>query len=119
MCFKGTGIFLKKQTTVVRIARIYNNLGARYSELEYYDEALNYYQKAADINEILKDNRKLAFNYGNIGLLYYDQYEDEKALEYFQKSIQLQDTVMINTIFPLPCTTLHWPISDWNNLIKL
>ncbi len=64
--------YLNKINDSTRMARIYNNLGARYSELKYYDEALKYYQKAADINEKLKDSRKLAFNYGNMGLLYYD-----------------------------------------------
>ena len=76
-----------------RMARIYNNLGSRYAEMDYKKDALRYYQKAADINEKIGDLKKLAFNYGNIGLLYYDQANNDEALEYMTKSMNLQDSV--------------------------
>ena len=92
MALKALAIFETRNDSS-RMARIYNNLGSRYSEMEIADEALRYYEKAAVINEKTGDLKKLAFNYGNIGLLYYHQNKQELALKYMHKSMSLQDSV--------------------------
>jgi adenylate cyclase len=87
-----------------RLARIYNNLGSRYSELDMQEIALSYYLKAANISELRGDRRRLVLNYGNIGLLHYELQNYPDALEYLYMSLNLQDTVQNQMDY---CNTLH------------
>jgi len=50
--------------------------------MNYYQEALNLYQK-------VNDQQGIALAYNNIGLVYLDQKEYKKSLEYFKKSLAL------------------------------
>jgi class 3 adenylate cyclase/Tfp pilus assembly protein PilF len=76
-----------------RLSKVYNNLGLRYSEMDFKETALEYYLKATAINERLHDSMRLAYNYGNIGLLYYELTNSDSAYEYLIKSLKLQDTI--------------------------
>ncbi len=51
--------------------------------------ALEYFQKALDIDEELKDIRGKATRFNNIGDVYKHSGESDKALEYFQKAHKL------------------------------
>lgn len=76
-----------------RLSKVYNNLGLRYSEMDFKETALTYYLKATAINERWRDTMRLVYNYGNIGLLYYELNNSDSAYEYLIKSLKLQDTV--------------------------
>ncbi|KPQ41746.1 MAG: TPR repeat-containing protein [Candidatus Methanoperedens nitroreducens] len=53
------------------------------------EQALEYFQKALEIDEELKDIRGKATRLNNIGIVYRDWGKPGKALEYFQKSLKL------------------------------
>jgi len=76
-----------------RLSKVYNNLGLRYSEMDFKETALEYYLKALAINERCRDTMRLVYNYGNIGLLYYELNNSDSAYEYLIKSLKLQDTI--------------------------
>jgi adenylate cyclase len=76
-----------------RLSKVYNNLGLRYSEMDFKETALEYYLKAMAINERWHDTMRLVYNYGNIGLLYYELNNSDSAYEYLIKSLKLQDTI--------------------------
>jgi len=62
----------------------HTNLGAAYSRQDEYQKAIQYYQKAIQINPAL------AKPHYNLGLSYHDLEEYEKAIQYFNKTIQLR-----------------------------
>ena len=68
----------------------YNNLGAIYQITGRYDEALENYSKAEDLNIRYKtDLNELASIYNNKALIYRIQRSYPLALEYFEKCIRL------------------------------
>ncbi len=72
------------------LALIYNGLGATYSQLGFYELALENYQKALNIIEKKGNDLKgLASLYNNIGLIHKKQQNYETALEYFNKALQI------------------------------
>ena len=98
MCYalKALEVFeiLKDSTGV---AAMYNGLGNINLDLNQYDKSLEYYEKAAHLNQKLGRTPNLSGNYGNIGLLYLYLEQSENALKYLQKSLALIDTV--NNLF--------------------
>ena len=60
-----------------------------YKQWGKYEKALEYFQKALQMDEELKDIRGKATRLNNIGIVYQDRGKPEKALEYFQKSLKL------------------------------
>lgn len=79
-------------------------IGAIYSFLNYFDKALEYTYKAADLFESINDKFGLAYCYNNIGNFYNykgeftkDKRFQERSIEYHLKSIGLRDT-LVDTI---------------------
>ncbi|VVB52228.1 Photosystem I assembly protein Ycf3 [uncultured archaeon] len=60
-----------------------------YRQWGKYELALEYFQKALEIDEKLKDIRRKATRLNNIGIVYQNWDKPGKALEYFQKSLKL------------------------------
>lgn len=75
---------------VIGEARVYNNLGNLYQEIDY-DKALNYFNKAKAIIESLKapDKSLKASLYLNMGNVYYRKKSFYLALSYYSKSNEL------------------------------
>ena len=70
--------------------KAYNNIGNCYFEINYKDQALEYYLKAIEINP--KNEQSLQ----SIGQYYYDKDELELALKYWKKSAQLGNLIVQN-----------------------
>jgi len=60
-----------------------------YRDWDKPGKALEYFQKALEIDEELKDIKGKATRLNNIGIVYRDWGKSGKALEYFQKSLKL------------------------------
>jgi len=73
----------------IDVAWSYNNIGIVYSDKSEYEKALEYYQKALEIQKELlgEKHTNVADFYKNIGLVYADKFEYDKALEYYQKAL--------------------------------
>lgn len=73
------------------LARIYVNIGRFYYELDKFDNALFYYQKAEDIyiKKFSKEYSYLGHIYANKGNIYVDMSDFEKALNYYKRSLQI------------------------------
>jgi len=61
-----------------------NRLGIAYSQLRFYDEALEAFQKAVDLDP------KLAYAVNNIGSVYFAEQNYRKAEKYFKKAIRIK-----------------------------
>jgi len=67
----------------LELDEIYKNIGNSYYQKGEYEKALEYYQKAININP------KHTSAHYNIGIIYQNRNEDDKALEYYQKAINI------------------------------
>lgn len=54
-----------------------------------FDEALEFYEKALDINLILKNDTNIAEGYNFIGMIYEGLAEYEKALDWYHKALEI------------------------------
>jgi len=83
----------------VLLAKVNLNLGMVYDELEDYDEAISFFQKAIRISQSINDSSITAKTYQNIAISYQNKDDLTKALEYNEKANQLailkKDTTMI------------------------
>jgi signal transduction histidine kinase len=81
------------------LAKVNLNLGMVYDELEDYDEAITFFQKAIRISQSINDSSITAKTYQNIAISYQNKKDLTKALEYNEKANQLailkKDTTMI------------------------
>ncbi len=69
----------------------YINIGDSFFDIEQFDQALNYYLKAYELNETIVVLNKIALTYYNMNLY-------SKALDYYDKSIKLNSEVNIDAI---------------------
>ncbi len=79
------------QPSTIFIANSLRNLGAFNYLKGNYPQALQYYFKALEINERLKDKNGIAKTLGNIGLVYYNQGDYPKALDYYFKALKMDE----------------------------
>jgi tetratricopeptide (TPR) repeat protein len=67
-------------------ARLLSRIGTTYWRMNYFSQALNYYQQALEVSRI-GDRPSLSRNLGNIGLVYQDLRNLAKAAEFYQQAI--------------------------------
>ncbi len=72
------------------IARIYNNIGAAYYEIDI-KKSREYMYKSLSINTQLGDRKELFLNYNNLAAIYLEQKNYDEALDYALQSLQLTD----------------------------
>ena len=72
-----------------RQASDYGNLGNVYQTRGELDQAVEYYLKALDLNEVLGRKQNMANDYDNLGVVYQIRGELDQAVEYYQKSLIL------------------------------
>jgi tetratricopeptide (TPR) repeat protein len=79
-------------------AVIFNDLGLVKSELNQYDEALQYYQQSIELKQEDEGTNKKDFasTYNNIGTLYYKQKKMDLAIENFQRAIEAYNNASEN-----------------------
>ena len=71
-------------------AELYRTLGNAYIYLEDYEQAMQYYEKALNICESIKDHNGIALNYYNISLIYRNQQtKTYYSLDLLQKALSL------------------------------
>jgi tetratricopeptide (TPR) repeat protein len=63
---------------------IYNKLGIAYSQLKYYEQAIDSFSHSIELN------RKYSYSYNNLGSVYFAQGNLKKAQKYFKKAISLE-----------------------------
>lgn len=103
-------------------------VGAIYSFLNYYDKALEFTYKAADLFETVNDKNGLAFCYNNIGNFYNykgeftgDKRFQERSIEYHLKSISLRDTVKDTTALQMSYNNIgnsYMAFGDYNKALN-
>ncbi len=71
------------------IGKTYNQLGVVHSIHGDYIGSINYYIKALEIFEQLKDTSAIAMINNNIGMLFYTEKSFKKAIEHFNKSLAI------------------------------
>ena len=64
---------------------IYNKLGIAYSQLKYYDQAIDAFLRSIALNP------KYPYSYNNIGSVYFAQKNLKKAEKYFKKALSLKN----------------------------
>eukprot|EP01016_Furgasonia_blochmanni_P021298 TRINITY_DN23583_c0_g1_i2.p1 TRINITY_DN23583_c0_g1~~TRINITY_DN23583_c0_g1_i2.p1 ORF type:complete len:522 (-),score=115.17 TRINITY_DN23583_c0_g1_i2:35-1543(-) len=74
------------------VSDVYFDLGNAYSDLKYFDKALNAYTQALTIrNNILgEDTQRTADLYYNIGVVYMHMGRLDESLQYFDRSLKLR-----------------------------
>lgn len=75
-----------------RLANLYQNFSAAYSELEMLDSAYHYILKCKDLRENSRDER-LAYTYNNLGLIFSKYRNNDSAKYYYNKCRQLTHTL--------------------------
>jgi tetratricopeptide (TPR) repeat protein len=64
---------------------IYNKLGIAYSQLKYYEQAIDAFLRSIEIN------RKYSYSYNNLGSVYFAQKSLKRAEKYFKKALTLKN----------------------------
>ena len=77
-------------------ADVYHNLGYALYGQAFYQEALEYYEKALEIREKVlgKEHPDTAATYNNIAGVYQDQGNYGEALEYYRKALEIKEKVL-------------------------
>jgi tetratricopeptide (TPR) repeat protein len=73
------------------IANSYGNIGTVYYYSGDYNKTLEYWTKALDIDEGLKNNKGIAKRLGSIGNVYVNQGEYTQALNYYIKALNISN----------------------------
>ena len=85
---------LEKATKVnsnSNIINAYTILGILNKNKGYYISSLNYYLKALNYSEKIKDKGRVSASLNNIGVIYQLQNNYENAIKYFNQSLKLED----------------------------
>jgi tetratricopeptide (TPR) repeat protein len=79
-----------------KVAWLYHEAGWGFNYGGQYVEALEWYQKALAIDEIVlgKEHPSTATTYNNIATVYHNQGDYTKALEWYQKALAIQEKVL-------------------------
>jgi tetratricopeptide (TPR) repeat protein len=74
-----------------KLAIYYNNLGLAWQDKGDLDKAIDYLEKALEIDLKLsgEENPKIATYYNNLGLAWKDKGDLDKAIEYFEKALKI------------------------------
>lgn len=81
----------------IYLERVYNNLGIIAEELGQKNNAIEYYNKTLQINNITKDLRSYLFTNNNLGLLYQRRQDHNKAIVFFNNGLHIKG---LNKKFP-------------------
>ena len=70
-------------------ARLYNNLGGIYEQMDEDQKALEYYEKSLALHRASGNNMAISGTVGNIGVIYYNLGSYDEALSRLEESIEL------------------------------
>jgi serine phosphatase RsbU (regulator of sigma subunit) len=77
---------LANELTEKNIGYLYNNIGVAYTNLEKFEDAAKYFQKALDIYIKIDDRDAAVRNYENLAIIYEITYEFDKSVYYAIKA---------------------------------
>ncbi len=83
--------FIKPSEDSSDFADLYGTYGFFYSEQNMHDTAINFYEKAIEIDDRTRDTSSLLADYINIGISYQQESNYPMALSYLQKTLKLAD----------------------------
>ncbi|WP_179008646.1 tetratricopeptide repeat-containing sensor histidine kinase [Winogradskyella forsetii] len=69
---------------------ITNNIGAFYTQLENYEEALKYFKKSLEQNLKIGNNKEISRNFNNIGAVYSELNNPDEAIPYLKKALKIR-----------------------------
>ncbi len=77
-----------------KLTKSYNNLGLAYNNKGDYEKAIEYYQKALEIEEskLGRDHPDTALSYINLGTAYSNEGDYGKAIENYQKALEITES---------------------------
>ena len=73
--------------------RLITLIGVVYSNTGDNQKALDYHNKARDIDESLNRRVHMASDYSNIGIVYKDMGDNQKALDYHNKAREIHESL--------------------------
>ncbi|MBK7244326.1 MAG: tetratricopeptide repeat protein [Saprospiraceae bacterium] len=100
------------------IADAYNGLATNYMNTIEKQKALEYFQKAFDINTEINNLKGQANNLGNIGMYYYDVGEFSTSLDFLFRSIKIFELLNDKTGIANQLGAIGNVYSDQKNFIK-
>jgi signal transduction histidine kinase len=86
--------YLEPLNSAIQLEAVYNVLGIVSNELGEVSEAIGYYEKALEINELNGENEGYLYILNNFGYLYQGRKRHLKAIEYFKRGLDM-DSVEI------------------------
>jgi len=104
-------------TNFILLQALYSQLAQLYYDVSEYDQALEYSQKALNLNKINPDYFKEGLLLNNIGEIFKARGEFAQALVFFEKSLKIwrevgDKTAVVFTLFNLATTYLEESINE-------
>lgn len=76
---------LEKRNLINELNLAYSNLAEAYYNVNASDKAIEFYSKAAEIQEQLNDTKRINESYNRLAELFSEKKEHRKAIEYYEK----------------------------------
>jgi len=129
--FLAIKLFAATGDRSVDYANALNNIGLAYERIKEYDKALNYYQKALDINKELENQQGIANMLDNIAIIYLQQGQSIKnnalrkhkfnaALENYSMSLNILeagDDKYTTALVYNNIGNTYWELNDFPNAL--
>jgi tetratricopeptide (TPR) repeat protein len=84
---------LEKLQDTIGVARLKNNIGIAYKNLNDFRSATKYYDESIHLKRLMHDRRGAAYGYNNLGELKILQHHYEEALPFFDRAFSILDSI--------------------------
>lgn len=84
---------LEKLKDTIGVARLKNNIGIAYKNLNDYRSATKYYDESIYLKRLMHDRRGAAYGYNNLGELKILQHQYAEALPFFNRAFSILDSL--------------------------
>lgn len=88
---------LEKLKDTIGVARLKNNIGIAYKNLNDYRSATKYYDESIYLKRLMRDRRGAAYGYNNLGELKILQHQYAEALPFFNRAFSILDSLKDHT----------------------
>ena len=88
-----------KKDKAIKIDATLNNIGLIYQEMELFEKAIPYHQKALKIRSEQKNSQGEASSFNNLGICYKNLNQLNEAKKYFEKGIQKANEAQDKTVY--------------------
>jgi CHAT domain-containing protein len=73
--------------------RVLNNIGAVYSDLSDFTEALRYFERAYNIAQLIKNKESMSMILNNLGIVQYNIGNTKESTSYFRRAIEIANSI--------------------------